>query len=175
MGAARELLSARGEVDIEERLLGGASTDAHRTALTDDVLEAAAAPTRSRPWAGRSGTSTSRRPPSRGCSDCGKGLGLLADLRPVRPSAALLDASPPKRERIEGTDLLVVRELTGGIYFGDRGLDGDTAHDTCVFHHQVVGGRDQAPFGACGRSPSSVKAAHPTVVLGVPAHRLDRL
>ena len=51
----------------------------------------------------------------------------------MRPSPALLDASPLKRERIEGTDLLVVRELTGGIYFGDRGLDGDTAHDTCVY------------------------------------------
>ena len=45
----------------------------------------------------------------------------------------MLDASPLKRERIEGTDLLVVRELTGGIYFGDRGLEGDTAHDTCVY------------------------------------------
>ena len=51
----------------------------------------------------------------------------------MRPSPALLDASPLKRELIEGTDLLVVRELTGGIYFGDRGLDGDTAHDTCVY------------------------------------------
>ena len=51
----------------------------------------------------------------------------------MRPSSALLDSSPLKRELIEGTDLLVVRELTGGIYFGDRGLEGDTAHDTCVY------------------------------------------
>ena len=60
-------------------------------------------------------------------------MGLFANLRPVRPSPALLDASPLKRDRIEGTDLLVVRELTGGIYFGDSGRDGDTAHDDCAY------------------------------------------
>ena len=71
--------------------------------------------------------------PEQGLLGLRKELGLFANLRPVRPSPALLDASPLKRERIEGTDLLVVRELTGGIYFGDRGLNGDTAHDTCVY------------------------------------------
>ena len=60
--------------------------------------------------------------PEQGLLGLRKELGLFANLRPVRPSPALLDASPLKRERIEGTDLLVVRELTGGIYFGDRGL-----------------------------------------------------
>ena len=71
--------------------------------------------------------------PEQGLLGLRKGLGLFANLRPVRPSPALLDSSPLKRELIEGVDLLVVRELTGGIYFGDRGLDGDTAHDTCVY------------------------------------------
>ncbi|MGA6947273.1 MAG: 3-isopropylmalate dehydrogenase, partial [Solirubrobacterales bacterium] len=60
-------------------------------------------------------------------------LGLFANLRPVRPSEALIDASPLRRERIKGTDLLVVRELTGGIYFGDSGRDGDRAHDDCAY------------------------------------------
>ena len=78
--------------------------------------------------------------PEQGLLGLRKELGLFANLRPVRPSPALLDASPLKRDRIEGTDLLVVRELTGGIYFGDRGLDGDTAHDTCVYTR----GRDRA-------------------------------
>ena len=76
--------------------------------------------------------------PEQGLLGLRKGLGLFANLRPVRPSPALLDASPLKRELIEGTDLLVVRELTGGIYFGDRGLDGDTAHDTCVYSEAEI-------------------------------------
>ena len=71
--------------------------------------------------------------PEQGLLGLRKGLGLFANLRPVRPSPALLDASPLKRERIEGTDLLVVRELTGGIYFGESGRDGDTAHDDCAY------------------------------------------
>ena len=60
-------------------------------------------------------------------------MGLFANLRPVRPSPALVGASPLREERIVGTDLLVVRELTGGIYFGDSGRDGDTAHDDCKY------------------------------------------
>ena len=58
--------------------------------------------------------------PEQGLLGLRKGLGLFANLRPVRPLPALYDASPLKREIIEGTDLLVVRELTGGIYFGEK-------------------------------------------------------
>jgi 3-isopropylmalate dehydrogenase len=71
--------------------------------------------------------------PEQGLLGLRKGLGLFANLRPVRPSEALLDASPLKRERIEGTDLLVVRELTGGIYFGESGRESDSAHDDCLY------------------------------------------
>jgi 3-isopropylmalate dehydrogenase len=49
------------------------------------------------------------------------------------PSPALVGASPLREDRIAGTDLLVVRELTGGIYFGDSGRDGDSAHDNCEY------------------------------------------
>jgi len=60
-----------------------------------------------------------------------KGLGLYANLRPAVLHNALKDASPLKPEIIgDGLDIMVVRELTGGIYFGDRGRDGDTAYDT---------------------------------------------
>ena len=71
--------------------------------------------------------------PEQGLLGLRKELGLFANPRlgPAEPGAAR--RQPLRRERIEGTDLLVVRELTGGIYFGDRGLDGDTAHDTCVY------------------------------------------
>src|SRR5439155_646026 len=58
--------------------------------------------------------------PEQGLLGLREGLGLFANLRPVKPFPALLDASPLKRDRIEGTDLLVVRELTGGIYFGRK-------------------------------------------------------
>ena len=72
--------------------------------------------------------------PEQGLLGLRKGLGLFANLRPVKPSAAL--RRRPARcaaEVIAGTDLLVVRELTGGIYFGERGRDGDRAYDTCVY------------------------------------------
>ncbi|HEY0756803.1 MAG TPA: 3-isopropylmalate dehydrogenase [Ktedonobacteraceae bacterium] len=59
-----------------------------------------------------------------------KELQLYANLRPVRPFKTLLDASPIKREVLEGTDLLVVRELTGGIYFGKPSEIRETEHGT---------------------------------------------
>jgi 3-isopropylmalate dehydrogenase len=71
--------------------------------------------------------------PEQGLLGLRKELELFANLRPVRPSPALEHASPLRSERVAGTDLLVVRELTGGIYFGDRGRDGDRAHDTCEY------------------------------------------
>src|SRR4029079_8125688 len=71
--------------------------------------------------------------PEQGLLGLRKGLGLYANLRPVKPLSALLDASPLRRERIEGTDLLVVRELTGGIYFGRKDRGPDSALDECVY------------------------------------------
>ncbi|MEM6691722.1 MAG: isocitrate/isopropylmalate family dehydrogenase, partial [Planctomycetota bacterium] len=54
-----------------------------------------------------------------------KELGLFANLRPIRLFDQLVDASPLKREIIEGTDILFFRELTGGIYFGPSGREGE--------------------------------------------------
>jgi 3-isopropylmalate dehydrogenase len=134
---AREVLTALGDFELQEHLMGGASIDAHGTALTDEVLAAcrtADAVLLAAVGGPKWDTTDPARPrPEQGLLALRKGLGLFANLRPVRPSPALLDASPLKRERIEGTDLLVVRELTGGIYFGDSGLRGDTAHDTCLY------------------------------------------
>ncbi len=79
-------------------------------------------------------TTDPRKPrPEQGLLGLRAGLGLYANLRPVRPWPALYDASPLRRERIEGTDLLVVRELTGGLYFGERGREPERAFDTCVY------------------------------------------
>jgi len=164
MAAARELLAAVGEFELDERLVGGASIDAHGTALTDAVLDAcrgADAVLLAAVGGPKWDTTDPARPrPEQGLLALRKGLGLFANLRPVRPSPALLDASPLKRERIEGTDLLVVRELTGGIYFGDRGLDGDTAHDTCVYSVGEIERIARVAFDLARRRVTSVDKAN---------------
>lgn len=60
-------------------------------------------------------------------------LGVFANLRPIKVSKALINDSPLKPAIIEGVDLLFVRELTGGIYFGRKGRDGDRAFDECAY------------------------------------------
>jgi len=67
-------------------------------------------------------------------------LGLFANVRPTFTFPSLIDKSPLKRERIEGTDLLFLRELTGGIYFGERGRkdNGHTAFDTCTYTRKEI-------------------------------------
>jgi 3-isopropylmalate dehydrogenase len=138
MAAARELLDrVGGDFEIDERLVGGASIDANGSPLTDEVLEAcraADAVLLAAVGGPKWDTTDPDAPrPEQGLLGLRKGLGLYANLRPVRPSPALLDASPLKRDRIEGTDLLVVRELTGGVYFGERGRRDDSAYDTTVY------------------------------------------
>ncbi|MCX2719701.1 3-isopropylmalate dehydrogenase [Lentiprolixibacter aurantiacus] len=73
--------------------------------------------------------------PEQGLLRMRKKLGLFANVRPTFTFPSLIDKSPLKRERIEGTDLVFLRELTGGIYFGKRGREdnGDTAYDTCTY------------------------------------------
>ena len=137
VGAAKRLLEALGEFEFEDQLMGGCSIDAHGTALTDEVLASCRAS--DAVLLGAVGgpkwdtTDPSAPRPEQGLLGLRKGMGLYANLRPVRPSPALVGASPLKEDRIAGTDLLVVRELTGGIYFGDSGREGDSAHDTCEY------------------------------------------
>ncbi len=81
--------------------------------------------------------------PEQGLLGLRKGLGLFANLRPARPHPALAEASPLRPERLHGVDLLVVRELTGGLYFGQpkgrEQLDGHTrAVDTLVYHDYEI-------------------------------------
>jgi 3-isopropylmalate dehydrogenase len=136
--SALEVLSAAGvELDYEEHLFGGASIDAHGTALTDETLEAcrsADAVLLAAVGGPKWDTTDPNRPrPEQGLLGLRKGLGLFANLRPVKPIPALYDASPLKRELIEATDLIVVRELTGGIYFGAKTRTDDRASDDCVY------------------------------------------
>lgn len=78
--------------------------------------------------------------PEQGLLKMRQKLGLFANVRPTFTFPSLLDKSPLKQERIEGTDLVFLRELTGGIYFGERGrLDnGNTAFDTCTYTRDEI-------------------------------------
>lgn len=78
--------------------------------------------------------------PEQGLLKMRQKLGLFANVRPTFTFPSLIDKSPLKRERIEGTDLVFLRELTGGIYFGKRGrsADGHTAYDTCTYTREEI-------------------------------------
>ncbi|MGD8341818.1 MAG: 3-isopropylmalate dehydrogenase [Gammaproteobacteria bacterium] len=71
--------------------------------------------------------------PEAGLLGIRKALGLFANLRPVATIPELIDSSPLKREKLEGVDIMIVRELTGGIYFGEKKRTADSAVDTCVY------------------------------------------
>jgi 3-isopropylmalate dehydrogenase len=167
MAAAEDLLDRVGHFELEQRLIGGASIEAHGVALADDVLEACRrsdavllAAVGGPQWDLAAASDPDAPRPEQGLLGLRKGLGLFANLRPVRPSPALLDASPLRRERIEGTDLLVVRELTGGIYFGDRGRDGDRAYDTCVYSVEEIERIARVAFEAAQSRVTSVDKAN---------------
>jgi len=78
--------------------------------------------------------------PEQGLLKMRQKLGLYANVRPTFTFPSLIDRSPLKRERIEGTDFIILRELTGGIYFGKRGRedDGNTAYDTCTYTREEI-------------------------------------
>ena len=83
---------------------------------------------------------TAKVRPEQGLLKMRKKLGLFANVRPTFTFPSLIDKSPLKRERIEGTDLVFLRELTGGIYFGEKGRkdNGNTAFDNCVYTKEEV-------------------------------------
>ena len=83
---------------------------------------------------------TAKVRPEQGLLKMRKALGLFANVRPTFVFPSLIDKSPLKRDRIEGTDLVFLRELTSGIYFGERGRadNGNTAYDTCTYTRSEV-------------------------------------
>ena len=164
MAPALEVLDAIGDFEYEEHIFGGASIDAHGTALTDEVLEACRrsdavllAAVGGPKW---DTTDPDRPRPEQGLLGLRKGLGLFANLRPVKPIPALYDASPLRRERIEGTDLLVVRELTGGIYFGEKRRTETMASDLCAYTVEEVERIARVAFKAARMRVSSVDKAN---------------
>jgi 3-isopropylmalate dehydrogenase len=135
--SALAVLDAVGSFGYDERAVGGASIDDHGTALTDETLKACRDADAvllgavGGPKWDRAGPDAPR--PEQGLLGLRKELSLFANLRPVRPAPSLLEASPLRREIIEGTDMLMVRELTGGIYFGAKRHEQDWASDECRY------------------------------------------
>jgi 3-isopropylmalate dehydrogenase len=161
MAPTLELLRTLGDFEFEEHLFGGASIDVHGVALTDEVLAACRradavllAAVGGPKW---DTTDPSRPRPEQGLLGLRKGLGLYANLRPVKPLPALYDASPLRRERIEGTDLLVVRELTGGIYFGEKTRTATSASDVCSYTTEEIARIARVAFVAADRRSASPK------------------
>lgn len=115
------------DIAITEAIYGGASYDAHGTPLTDDVLALALAADAVLLGAvgGPQWTGVARGlRPEMGLLKLRKEMAVFANLRPALCFDALADASSLKREIVAGLDIMIVRELTGGVYFGEpRGIE----------------------------------------------------
>lgn len=134
------------DLALEEGLIGGASLDAHGVPLTDETLEQARkvdavlmGAVGGPKW---NGVARDKRPEA-GLLALRKGLDVFANLRPAFCFPALVEASSLKRDRVEGLDLMIVRELTGGVYFGQpRGIDEQDGlrrgYDTAIYSHPEV-------------------------------------
>jgi 3-isopropylmalate dehydrogenase len=129
-----------------EHPIGGCSIEKHGIALTPETLQACMAS--NAVLLGAVGGPKWDNPnapvrPEQGLLAIRKGLGLYANLRPVRSHPALLDSSPVKPDRLTGVDMIVVRELTGGLYFGEpkgrsRDQGGERAVDSMVYHDYEI-------------------------------------
>ena len=162
--SARAVLERLGKFELVEELVGGAAIDACGEPLpaatlaackaADAVLLAAVGGPK---W---DTTDPAAPRPEQGLLALRRELGLYANLRPVRPLPALLDASPLKREVIADCDLLVVRELTGGIYFGRRERLADRAYDTCEYTVGEIERIARVAFRSARRRVTSIDKAN---------------
>jgi 3-isopropylmalate dehydrogenase len=152
------------DLNFEEHRVGGASIDAHGTAITEEAMAAVKASDAVLLGAVGGPQWDSNDPaavrPEQGLFRLRADLGLYANLRPIRPIRALYDASPLKRERIEDVDMLIVRELTGGLYYGDRGRNHDGAYDTCVYSVAEIERIARVGFRAANSRVTSVDKAN---------------
>ena len=126
---------------ISEKSIGGAAIDATGSPCPDDtvascresnaiILGAVGGPKWSDP-------NVAVRP-EQGLLALRAELGVFANFRPVKVFEELAGASPIKHDRLQGVDLMVVRELTGGIYFGEKTRDEESASDLCTYHRYEI-------------------------------------
>jgi len=177
---ARRVLEAVAErhgldLGFEEALIGGSSIDAHGTPLTDDVV-ALCRDSRAVLLGAVGGPRWDDMPvdtrPERGLLRIRKELGLFANLRPASVFPALVAASSLRPEVVDGIDMLVVRELTGGIYFGEpRGrseVDGRrSALNAMVYDEDEVARITRVAFDSARRRRHHVTHVHKANVLEV--------
>jgi 3-isopropylmalate dehydrogenase len=127
--------------EVRHGLIGGAAIDATGQAFPADtralsmeadavLLGAVGGPKWSDPAAAQR--------PEQGLLDLRAAMGVFANVRPVRTHPALYDSSPIKADRLAGVDMVVVRELTGGIYFGEKTRSGDAASDLCTYQRREI-------------------------------------
>jgi 3-isopropylmalate dehydrogenase len=124
------------ELDFVEALIGGAAIDSSGSALpprTIDACRRSAAVLLGAVGGPRWSAPSLQIRPEQGLLELRRVLGLFANLRPVRTLPSMLDASPLRPEVIEGVDIMVVRELTGGIYFGRKSRTALEAEDVCSY------------------------------------------
>jgi 3-isopropylmalate dehydrogenase len=119
---------------FHEHVIGGAAIDATGDPLPQATIDACLAAdgvllgaVGGPKWDG------GKRRPEEGLLGLRKAMGLFANLRPLQVSPVLAHRSPLKREIVEGVDLIVFRELTGGVYFGEKTRTADRATDLCVY------------------------------------------
>ena len=123
--------------EFEEKLIGGISYDTYGTPLTDETLQTCydsdavlLGAVGGYKWENLQ----HHLKPEAALLKLRKSLGLFANIRPAKVYSSLVDSSSLKKEVIKGTDFVVFRELTGGIYFGEpRGYDGEKGWNTMVY------------------------------------------
>jgi 3-isopropylmalate dehydrogenase len=163
-------------LEFEEQSIGGASIDAHGTPLRDEVV-ARATESRAVLLGAVGGPKWDAMPvatrPEKGLLRIRKELGLFANLRPATVFPALAAASTLRPEVVSGVDLLVIRELTGGLYFGEpRGrattaAGRRTAHNTMVYDEDEIARITRVAFEAARGRRKHVTHVHKANVLDV--------
>ncbi len=177
---ARRVLERAAELDgialeFEQGLIGGVSIDAHESPLTDAVVErcrAAQAVLLGAVGGPRWDDLSVDMRPEKGLLRIRKELGLFANLRPASVFPALVAASSLRPEIVEGIDMLVVRELTGGLYFGEpRGIDRDgpqrVGRNTMVYADYEIERIARVAFDSAMRRRKQVCHMHKANVLDV--------
>ena len=182
----KRVLAAVGErhgvaFSCEDHLIGGSAIDARGTALPDETLEAARAADAvllasvgGPKW---DTTDPAAPRPEQGLLAIRKELGLYTNLRPVQIFAALADASTLRPEVVDGVDMMIVRELTGGLYFGRRerlydeegagpgGASGQRAYDTLEYREYEVDRIARQAFEAARKRRGKVSSVDKANVL----------